>query len=305
MVNALWIFPGQGGQRAGMLARVPSPLRQHVEQLLGLELLDTAQGYQDSVQLQVSITLLQVSQVDQLIAAGERPSLVAGHSLGVFAAAYAVGSLTRDDCLRLVKRRAELMQAAYPQGYGMGVVVGLTREAVTTLVEQVHTTAQPVYVSNQNASDQTAIAGALVAIDQVLALAKQAGAAKALRLKVPVPSHSPLMVTVADQLASAAKATPIQRPTGVYLANYSGHAARQAAKVRQDLVSNLVHPVYFEAMCQVALNYQPDVLLNFAPGSPFRHVLQQDFGDLRQIDLNQTSLDDAVYLLNKWKRGTN
>ncbi|WP_225366794.1 ACP S-malonyltransferase [Lactiplantibacillus pentosus] len=305
MVKALWIFPGQGGQRAGMLTHVPGPLRQHVEQLLGLKLLDTAQGYQDSVQLQVSITLLQVNQVDQLIAAGERPSLVAGHSLGVFTAAYAVGSLTRDDCFRLVKRRAELMQTAYPHGYGMGVIVGLTRTAVTTLVEQVHTATHPVYVSNQNASDQTAIAGELIAIDQVLTLAKQAGAAKALRLKVPVPSHSPLMAAVAEQLASAAQATPIQRPTGVYLANYSGHAARQAAKVRQDLVSNLVHPVYFEAMCQVALNYQPDAILNFAPGSPFRHVLQQDFGDLRQIDLNQTSLDDAQYLLNKWKRGTN
>lgn len=58
MVKALWIFPGQGGQRAGMLTHVPGPLRQHVEQLLGLKLLDTAQGYQDSVQLQVSITLL-------------------------------------------------------------------------------------------------------------------------------------------------------------------------------------------------------------------------------------------------------
>ncbi|MGA3277016.1 hypothetical protein ACA598_04775 [Lactiplantibacillus pentosus] len=51
MVKALWIFPGQGGQRAGMLTHVPGPLRQHVEQLLGLKLLDTAQGYQDSVQL--------------------------------------------------------------------------------------------------------------------------------------------------------------------------------------------------------------------------------------------------------------
>ena len=302
-MNPLWVFPGQGGQYAGMLATVPVTLRQHVEQLLGIQLVDTQTGYQDAVQLQVSTALLQVSRVQRLRTAGILPRLVAGHSLGVFAAAYAVGSLAQDDLFQLVKIRASLMQQAYPKGYGMGVIVGLTRAKVAALVQQSYIEQQPVFVSNQNAIDQTAIAGKLEGIDRVLRLAKQVGATKTLHLQVPVPSHSPLMTGVARQLVVAASAYPVNRPSGIYLANYSGHAVRQASKVAADLVSNLVYPVYFEAMMNVAQNYQPELVVSFGPGHPFRQVLRQNFPTIRQIDLNQVPTDDAIYLIDKWKRG--
>ncbi|KRN22513.1 ACP S-malonyltransferase [Lacticaseibacillus camelliae] len=303
-MNSLWIFPGQGGQHAGMLADVDADLRSHVADLLGMKLLDTDIAYQDSVQLQVGIELLQVAQVDAMFKAGLKPHLVAGHSLGVFAAAYAIGSLEKDDLFRVVKRRAELMQGAYPTGYGMGVVVGLSRDAVEKLVAQVHSTAHPVYASNQNAEDQTALSGELTAIDEVVALAKQNGAVLARRLKVPVPSHSPLMTKVSTQLAAAMADVELKKPAGIYLANYSGRAVRQTPPMREDLTSNLKHPVYFEAMMGVAHDYQPDSIVNFSPGRPFRKALGQKFGDLHQISLDQMSVSDAAFLLNKWERGS-
>jgi malonate decarboxylase epsilon subunit len=287
-----------------MLQSVDADLRSHVEELLGLKLLDTDVAYQDSVQLQVSIELLQVAQVNAMRAAGLRPHLVAGHSLGVFAAAYAIGSLAQDDLFRIVKRRAELMQGAYPQGYGMGVIVGLTRSAVEELVNQVNSQEHPVYASNQNAEDQTALSGSLAAIDEVVALAKQNGAVLARRLKVPVPSHSPLMADVGEQLALTMADVPLQKPAGIYLTNFSGRAVRQVAPVREDLSRNLVHPVYFEAMMGVAHDYEPDSIVNFSPGRPFRKVLGQKFGDLHQINLDQMSVSDAAFLLNKWERRT-
>ncbi|MFD1484867.1 ACP S-malonyltransferase [Lacticaseibacillus baoqingensis] len=303
-MNSLWIFPGQGGQSAGMLKPVDAALRQHVEHLLNLKLLDSDEGYRDSVQLQVSIALQQVAQVNAMQAAGRKPHLVAGHSLGVFAAAYAIGSLQQDDLFRVVKRRAELMQGAYPDGYGMGVIVGLTRAEVEALVAQVNDPAHPVFASNQNAEDQTALSGELVAIDRVVALAKQAGAVLARRLKVPVPSHSPLMAEVGTRLAAVLADVTLAKPNGIYLTNYSGRAVRQVPPVREDLSNNLVHPVYFEAMMSVACDYAPDSIVNFSPGRPFRKVLGQKFGDLHQINLDQMSVSDAVFLLNKWERGT-
>ncbi|MGA3322791.1 acyl transferase, partial [Lactiplantibacillus pentosus] len=96
----------------------------------------------------------------------------------------------------------------------MGVIVGLTRAEVTQLVAQVTTTAKPVFVSNQNAEDQVALSGHLVAIDQVLELAKAQGAAKALRLNVPVPSHSPLMHDVAEKLQQSLAEVTFNRPHG-------------------------------------------------------------------------------------------
>lgn len=304
-MKSLWIFPGQGGQHAGMLAGVDPALREHVEEMLGLKLLDTDAGYLDSVQLQVGIELLQVSQINALLAAGLKPKLVAGHSLGVFAAAYAIGSLQQDDLFPLVKRRAELMQGAYPEGYGMGVVVGMSRKQVEALVAQVHSDEHPVYASNQNAEDQTALSGELDAIDQVVKLAKEHGATIAMRLKVPVPSHSPLMADVATQLAALLESVPLTKPNGIYLANNTGHAVRRVPQVAADLSGNLAHPVYFEAMMAVAHDYQPDNIVNFSPGRPFRKVLGQKFGDLHQVNLDQMSVSDVVFLLNKWERGTN
>lgn len=303
-MNSLWIFPGQGGQYAGMLQNVDKALRSHVEDLLGLKLLDTDAAYQDSVQLQVGIELLQVAQVNAMHAAGLKPHLVAGHSLGVFAAAYAIGSLAQDDLFRVVKRRAELMQGAYPQGYGMGVVVGLSRPEVEALVAQVNSSEHPVYASNQNAEDQTALSGELAAIDQVVKLAKASGAVLARRLKVPVPSHSPLMAKVGTQLAAAMADVTLQKPAGIYLTNYSGRAVRQVVPVREDLSNNLAHPVYFEAMMGVAHDYEPDSIVNFSPGRPFRKVLGQKFGDLHQVNLDQMSVSDAAFLLTKWERRT-
>ncbi|GAN37295.1 hypothetical protein LC0644_1884 [Lacticaseibacillus paracasei NRIC 0644] len=287
-----------------MLDGVDVQLRGHVEALLGLRLADTDAAYEDSVQLQVGIELLQVAQVDAMKKAGLTPHLVAGHSLGVFAAAYAIGSLQRDDLFKVVKRRAELMQGAYPSGYGMGVVVGLSRADIEALVAKVHTPKHPVYASNQNAEDQTALSGELTSIDAVVKLAKQSGATLAMRLKVPVPSHSPLMAEVATQLAATMADVPLTKPVGIYLANYSGHAVRQVAPVRTDLTSNLAHPVYFEAMMSVAADYQPDSIVNFSPGRPFRKVLGQKFEDLHQVDLDRMSVSDAAFLLNKWERGT-
>lgn len=304
-MKSLWIFPGQGGQHAGMLNDVDPALREHVETMLDLKLLDTDIAYQDSVQLQVGIELLQVSQINSLKAAGLKPSLVAGHSLGVFAAAYAIGSLKQDDLFPLVKRRAELMQGAYPEGYGMGVVVGMSRKQVEHLVAQVHSDEHPVYASNQNSEDQTALSGELAAIDQVVKLAKAHGATIAMRLKVPVPSHSPLMADVATKLAALLQSVPLTKPNGIYLANNTGHAVRQVPQVEADLSGNLAHPVYFEAMMAVAHDYQPDSIVNFSPGRPFRKVLGQKFGDLHQVNLDQVSVSDVEFLLNKWERGTN
>lgn len=74
--------------------------------------------------------LLQIDQVDQLKKLGWQPTLVAGHSLCIFAAAYAAGVINKEDVFKLVALRTKQMQECYPEDYGMGVVVGLSRPEV-------------------------------------------------------------------------------------------------------------------------------------------------------------------------------
>lgn len=114
--------------------------------LTKVKLLDTAEGYQDSVQIQLIILLLQIDQVDQLKKLGWQPNLVAGHSLGIFAAAYAAGVINKEDVFKLVALRTKQMQECYPEDYGMGVVVGLSRPEVKKLVAQVHSENDSVFI---------------------------------------------------------------------------------------------------------------------------------------------------------------
>lgn len=300
-LKSLWLFPGQGGQRAGMLAAVSPDLKKQVEEWTGIELLDSQDGYQDSQQIQLSILLLQVSQVDQMKKLGWQPDLVAGHSLGVFGAAYAAGVIDKEDVFKLVNLRAKLMRDSYPEGYGMGVIVGLTRSEVAKLVKKVQRPDNPVYLSNQNSELQNTLSGKLTAIKEVLKLAKKAGARKAKLLRVPNPSHSPLMQGVADQLTKTIAKLNLHRPNCIYLANNNGHPVKNLDGVRYDLANNLVHPVFWETMINIALEYTPSVSVEFSPGTAFTRLLKAKTDRLATISLQDMSIDDADFLLNKWK----
>ncbi|KRL81272.1 acyltransferase domain-containing protein [Lactobacillus ultunensis] len=302
VLRSLWLFPGQGGQKAGMLKNVDSELKDQVEKWTKVKLLDTQEGYQDSVQIQLSILLLQIDQIEQLKKLHWQPTLVAGHSLGVFAAAYAAEVIEKKDLFRLVALRAKLMQQSYPEGYGMGVVVGLSRLEAKKLAEQVFTESDPVYLSNQNSELQNTFSGKITAIKKVLALAKDNGASKAKLLRVPNPSHSPLMKKAAEQLNQFIGQLKLHQPNCIYLANYNGHAVRNLKEVVFDLGNNLVYPVLWETMMQIALEYQPTVSCEFSPGSAFTKLLKAKTDQLHMVTLSQISIDDADYLFNKWEK---
>ena len=108
-------------------------------------------------------------------------------------------TLSFADALALVHLRVgELMQNAFPSGYGLAVIEGLNEDAVEAIVKRVRTVDFPVYVSNINAPRQIVVAGSDAALDAVIAQANQKGVRRAERLSVSVPSHCPLLQPVAD-----------------------------------------------------------------------------------------------------------
>ena len=128
-----------------------------------------------------------------LAAGGKTPDVAAGHSLGEYTALVAAGSLHFADAVRLVRRRAELMQSAVPQGVGaMAAVLGLDDD----VVRQVCAAAEQGEVCeavNFNSVGQVVIAGNTAAVERAMQAAKEAGAKRALPLPVSVPSHCRLM----------------------------------------------------------------------------------------------------------------
>jgi malonate decarboxylase epsilon subunit len=182
-------------------------------------LLDSAGALRSTVAVQLSLLVAGVAMARVLAAHGAAPQMVAGLSIGAWPAAVVAGVLEFGDAVRLVELRARLMEDAYPSGYGMTAIGGLTRQQLEPLLAQCH---GPVYLANLNAPRQLVISGSTPALDAVAALALAHGASRAERLAVPVPSHCALLDDQARTLAPATRSRASAR------ASRTSAAARHA-----------------------------------------------------------------------------
>ena len=178
-----------------------------------------------------------------LEAGGKTPAAVAGHSLGEYTALVAADALSFADAVRLVRLRAELMQAAVPQGSGaMAAVLGLEDEQVKALCAAA-AQGEVVEAVNFNSPAQVVIAGHAAAVERAMNAAKEAGAKRALPLPVSVPSHCSLMKPAAEKLAEALQSVKIDRPKIRVIHNADVASYDDAEKIKDALVRQLYSPV--------------------------------------------------------------
>lgn len=170
-----------------------------------------------------------------------QPALVAGHSVGEYAALVAAGVLELSSALRLVARRAQLMAQADGAG-GMAAVIGLDRASVERVVEAVGRPTELV-VANDNAPGQVVISGARDALVTAEEAMKVAGARRVLHLPVSGAFHSPLMAGVADQLAEAFEAEPWHDARVPVVSNVTAEPLTDAARIRALLAEQVRSPV--------------------------------------------------------------
>jgi [acyl-carrier-protein] S-malonyltransferase len=176
-------------------------------------------------------------------AGGATPALLAGHSLGEYAALVAAGSLGFTDAIRLVRFRAEAMQGAVPEGVGaMAAILGLEDEAVRAACSEA-SAGEVVEAVNLNSPGQVVIAGNKAAVERAMALAKEKGAKRALPLPVSVPSHSSLMLPAAEQLLAHLQGITISAPSIPVLHNTDVQSHADADAIRAALAKQLHTPV--------------------------------------------------------------
>jgi [acyl-carrier-protein] S-malonyltransferase len=174
---------------------------------------------------------------------GPAAELMAGHSLGEYAALVAAGALSLADGVRLAAARARFMQEAVPAGEGaMAAVLGLEDEAVIALCRD-QAQGAVLEAVNFNAPGQVVIAGETAAVTRALAEAKARGAKRAVTLPVSVPSHCALMRPAAERLAESLASIAIHTPEVDLLHNVSVEIAADPAQVRDLLVQQLYRPV--------------------------------------------------------------
>jgi 3-oxoacyl-[acyl-carrier protein] reductase len=220
-----FLFPGQGSQAVGMLqgwgdAPAVRQTLDEASEALGEDVARLIrEGPKDQLDLTtntqpVMLTAGIACYRAWLAEGGPEPSVVAGHSLGEYAALVAAGSLSLTDALPLVRFRAQAMQEAVPVGVGaMAAILGLDAGAVRRGCESVAAeTGEVVEAVNFNDPKQTVIAGSKAGVEQACNALKAAGAKRALLLPVSAPFHSSLMKPAADRLKQRLDAYPFRRP---------------------------------------------------------------------------------------------
>jgi malonate decarboxylase epsilon subunit len=298
-MSVLFTFPGQGAQKPGMLHTLP--VHDDTERTLAeasaalgrdILVLDSAGALRSTVAVQLALLVAGVAMARVLAAHGAAPQMVAGLSIGAWPAAVIAGVLEFTDAVRLVELRARLMEDAYPSGYGMTAIGGLTRQQLEPLIARVD---GPVYLANLNAPRQLVVSGSAPALDAVAALALSHGATRAERLAVPVPSHCPLLDEQARTLACACDQVARKRPRITYVSGSAARALFDGDRIMADLAANMARPVLWADTLRHAWERGARTALEMPSGSVLTRLAQEaDFAAGIALCADGNRLDTLV-----------
>jgi [acyl-carrier-protein] S-malonyltransferase len=308
-VTLALLFSPQGSQAVGMgrelAERSPAAAAAFAEAdaALGWSVSDTcwngpAERLDDTRQTQPCLLATSVAAARALSeAAHPQPAVVAGHSVGEYAALVAAGVLELPAALRLVARRAELMAEA-GEG-GMAAVLGLEREAVEAVVDGIARPTELV-VANDNAPGQVVISGTLDAIEHAETGMRDAGARRVLRLPVSGPFHSPLMAEVAERLAEAFEDETWRDARVPVMSNVSAEPLTDASRIRVLLAEQVRSPVEWVRCVRRMADDGVDTMIECGAGAALVGMVKRIVPEIvTETVTDAATLDEAAALLRE------
>ena len=278
-----YVFPGQGAQFSGMgkdlyenseLART---LFAQANDILGFDIQSIMfEGTEDQLK-QTNVTqpaiFLHSTILAACLGASFSPDMVAGHSLGEFSALVANKTLSFEDGLRLVAKRAAAMQKACELAPStMAAILGLEDDVVERICAQIDGVVVP---ANYNCPGQLVISGSLEAIDLACAQLTAAGAKRALVLQVGGAFHSPLMEPAREELAAAIEATHFATPICPVYQNVNAQAVTDPAQIKANLVTQLTGAVRWTQIMQNMLADGCTEVIEVGPGKVLQGLFKK------------------------------
>ena len=265
MSSVAIVFPGQGSQHLNMLSQGAildiassseySHLVELCSDLVSLDFIDLLEnGPEDSLN-KTSITqpillLTSFFHYQNLVnQTSVDPVIFAGHSLGEYSALIAANSLGIEDGLKLVRKRGLLMEEA-PSG-SMAAILGLDFLSIEEICEQVSIDqSMQVQCANLNSPSQTVISGAIEAVAKAQELCLEAGAKRAITLKVSIASHSPLMESVQEEYHAFLSTIELKVPKVPVLHNVNNSISAMPDEIKNLLAQQLYSPVQWVNICK-------------------------------------------------------
>lgn len=279
-----FVFPGQGSQFVGMGKdlyennALAKELFDKADEILGFKITDIMFAGTDEQLKQTNVTQPAVflHSVISALCLGDdfKPAMVAGHSLGEFSALVAAGALSFEDGLKLVAARANAMQKACEANPGtMAAIIGLSDDKVEEVCSEVSANGQIVVAANYNCPGQLVISGNVEAVHAACEKLKEAGAKRALPLKVGGAFHSPLMQPAKDELQAAIEQTEFAAPSCPVYQNVDAKAHTDAAEIKANLTAQLTSPVRWTASVQAMIADGADDFTECGPGKALQGMI--------------------------------
>ncbi len=309
-MTVAFVFPGQGSQSVGMQEALAGEFAavgetySEASEALGFDLWDLvrngpAESLNETVNTQPAMLTAGVATWRAWQAAGGPvPAMMAGHSLGEYAALVSAGALAFPDTVALVRRRAELMQGAVPSGDGaMAAILGLDDDVIIEVCAAA-SAAGIAEAANFNSPGQVVVAGDSAGIARVIELAKEAGARRAMPLAVSVPAHSSLMRPAGEALAALIDAAEFSEPEVTVVSAVDGTPYANAADMKERMKTQVYSPVRWVNVIGCMTNNGVDRIYECGPGKVLAGLMRRidrnvDAACIDGPDSLQTAIDGA------------
>ncbi|MDV2996413.1 MAG: Malonyl CoA-acyl carrier protein transacylase [Chroococcidiopsis sp. SAG 2025] len=280
MTKTAWVFPGQGSQATGMgmdLLEIDYAKDKfaQAEEILGWSVVEICQSEDDSLSrtlyTQPCMYVVESILADLLRQQGRQPDLVAGHSLGEYAALYVAGVFDWSSGLRLIKSRAELMDSV--SGGMMVALIGFDRTQLETQLQQM----SDVVLANDNSPAQVVISGTPTAVQELIANIKTK---RAMPLKVSGAFHSPFMAAAASEFQQVLATVTFNTATIPVLSNVEPVPTVDAAILKDRLTHQMTGGVRWRETVQHFVEEGVQQVVEIGPGNVLTGLIKRTSPDL-------------------------
>lgn len=300
------LFPGQGSQKVGMLKNMPKEkiildTIAEASEILNRDVLnlDTKEALKSTNSVQLSLFIYGVAMARFLKKNNIDIDMTLGHSIGAFAAAVVSESISFEEALKLVDLRGKLMAKGFPEGYGMGTIIGLNANTIDSLAEKLRDEGEEVYIATINTKNQTTVSGKLSSINKLFEIVKERGVNKAKILDVSVPSHCILLDSISDEMRKQMQKIEFKMPKAKFVGNCRARVLWKGEDIKEDLIIGIAKTVkFYDGFVNV---YERGIrtFIECGPGTVLSNMVKGEFSDVKTMSTGVLDLNSIVYLANK------